>query len=143
MKALFVNFVCLNSHIVTIQWKFLHMFICLHLKRCLGDHVLHMVFFTYRNNMKSTYIFLFLFTFSHNTRSTQWEDPRIALLQNQLFEQSSVETLFNTGSQTLNTAVSSPTPSGKCFSIYISITELKDLAMRLSRLLFMFSNSNL
>uniref|UniRef100_A0A182LVD1 WW domain-containing protein n=1 Tax=Anopheles culicifacies TaxID=139723 RepID=A0A182LVD1_9DIPT len=49
----------------------------------------------------------------HNTRTTTWEDPRITAMQESLFQQqSSVETLFNTGSQTLlSPTISSPTPT--------------------------------
>lgn len=46
--------------------------------------------------------------FSHNTRTTQWEDPRIAAAQALYLEQqSSIETLFN-GSQTLSQPLSPP-----------------------------------
>ncbi|KFB44980.1 hypothetical protein ZHAS_00012915 [Anopheles sinensis] len=50
---------------------------------------------------------------THNTRTTTWEDPRITAMQESLFQQqSSVETLFNTGSQTLlSPTISSPTPT--------------------------------
>uniref|UniRef100_A0A2Y9D0S3 WW domain-containing protein n=1 Tax=Anopheles arabiensis TaxID=7173 RepID=A0A2Y9D0S3_ANOAR len=50
---------------------------------------------------------------NHNTRTTTWEDPRITAMQESLFQQqSSVETLFNTGSQTLlSPTISSPTPT--------------------------------
>ncbi|XP_058456285.1 transcriptional coactivator yorkie isoform X2 [Malaya genurostris] len=54
-----------------------------------------------------------IYYINHNTRSTTWEDPRItaALQESQFQQQSSVETLFNTGSQTLiSPTISSPTP---------------------------------
>jgi len=44
--------------------------------------------------------FFFLFHYSHNTRTTQWDDPRIAAAQALFEQQNSVETLFNPGSQT-------------------------------------------
>ncbi|XP_062540483.1 transcriptional coactivator yorkie isoform X2 [Armigeres subalbatus] len=56
-----------------------------------------------------------IYYLNHNTRTTTWEDPRItaAMQQESLFQQqSSVETLFNTGSQTLlSPTISSPTPT--------------------------------
>ncbi|XP_065086565.1 transcriptional coactivator yorkie isoform X2 [Ochlerotatus camptorhynchus] len=58
-----------------------------------------------------------IYYINHNTRTTTWEDPRItaAMQQESLFQQqqqSSVETLFNTGSQTLiSPTISSPTPT--------------------------------
>ncbi|XP_039448328.1 transcriptional coactivator yorkie isoform X1 [Culex pipiens pallens] len=53
-----------------------------------------------------------IYYINHNTRTTTWEDPRITAMQESLFQQqSSVETLFNTGSQTLlSPTISSPTP---------------------------------
>ncbi|XP_055535731.1 transcriptional coactivator yorkie isoform X2 [Wyeomyia smithii] len=52
-----------------------------------------------------------IYYINHNTRTTTWEDPRITALQDQFQQQSSVETLFNTGSQTLiSPTISSPTP---------------------------------
>ncbi|XP_058838372.1 transcriptional coactivator yorkie isoform X2 [Topomyia yanbarensis] len=54
-----------------------------------------------------------IYYINHNTRTTTWEDPRItaALQESQFQQQSSVETLFNTGSQTLiSPTISSPTP---------------------------------
>ncbi|XP_053689338.1 transcriptional coactivator yorkie isoform X2 [Sabethes cyaneus] len=52
-----------------------------------------------------------IYYINHNTRTTTWEDPRITALQEQFQQQSSVETLFNTGSQTLiSPTISSPTP---------------------------------
>uniref|UniRef100_A0AAG5D7U3 WW domain-containing protein n=1 Tax=Anopheles atroparvus TaxID=41427 RepID=A0AAG5D7U3_ANOAO len=54
-----------------------------------------------------------IYYINHNTRTTTWEDPRITAMQESLFQQqSSVETLFNTGSQTLlSPTISSPTPT--------------------------------
>ncbi|XP_055620401.1 transcriptional coactivator yorkie isoform X2 [Toxorhynchites rutilus septentrionalis] len=54
-----------------------------------------------------------IYYINHNTRTTTWEDPRITAMQESLFQQqSSVETLFNTGSQTLiSPTISSPTPA--------------------------------
>lgn len=53
-----------------------------------------------------------IYYINHNTRTTTWEDPRITAMQESLFQQqSSVETLFNTGSQSLlSPTLSSPTP---------------------------------
>ncbi|XP_055620400.1 transcriptional coactivator yorkie isoform X1 [Toxorhynchites rutilus septentrionalis] len=59
-----------------------------------------------------------IYYINHNTRTTTWEDPRITAMQESLFQQqSSVETLFNTGSQTLiSPTISSPTPANVVFS---------------------------
>lgn len=65
-----------------------------------------------------------IYYINHNTRTTTWEDPRITLMQESLFQQqSSVETLFNTGSQTLiSPTISSPTPPNVVFSDSIEMS---------------------
>ncbi|XP_058838371.1 transcriptional coactivator yorkie isoform X1 [Topomyia yanbarensis] len=66
-----------------------------------------------------------IYYINHNTRTTTWEDPRItaALQESQFQQQSSVETLFNTGSQTLiSPTISSPTPPNVVFSDSIEMS---------------------
>ncbi|XP_053689337.1 transcriptional coactivator yorkie isoform X1 [Sabethes cyaneus] len=64
-----------------------------------------------------------IYYINHNTRTTTWEDPRITALQEQFQQQSSVETLFNTGSQTLiSPTISSPTPPNVVFSDSIEMS---------------------
>jgi hypothetical protein len=67
--------------------------------------------------------FYFISFFSHNTRTTQWDDPRIAAAQALFEQQNSVETLFNPGSQTLNTSTLGPptTPNGKFMLSFFNI----------------------
>lgn len=78
---------------------------------------LSLILWWYSSTNDISLSFSFSSNLSHNTRTTTWEDPRItaAMQQESLFQQqqqSSVETLFNTGSQTLlSPTISSPTPT--------------------------------